>query len=123
MPTALPTPYVRLNELAYDDEPTFSTPSRTYVRNHGAGTVVFGGQTLPIAERQNLVDAIAGVFAADYTAGVDPNGYTLHGGAFAVTPILDGTGTALDSVQVGAQVYTLGAASSLHAALVADLAL
>lgn len=123
MPTPKPDSYVRLNELAYDDEPTFGTPSRTYVRNHGAGTFVFGGQTLPLSERAPLAAAIDGVFQADFSGPVDPNGFTVNGGAFAVVPVLDGTATVLESIQVGSQVYTLAAAAALEKAIIADLAL
>ncbi len=123
MPTVKPDPLVRLVELQYDDENGFAVPVRSYIRNHAAGTFTFGGQTLPVAERENLAEAIDGIFAADFVSGVDPNGYLINGGAFAVAPVLNAAGDTLQSIQVGAQVYTLGAASSLVAALNADLAL
>lgn len=117
--TTIPAPFLRLKEVEFDDESAFSTPVKSYTVNHGAATVTFGGQTLPLSERAALAEAIERCFWDDLSGPVDPAGYTCNGGAFAVVPVVTG-GDTLESLNVGAHNYSLGMASSLAATLRAD---
>lgn len=103
--TPIPAPIFTMGTTPYGGG------GKTYNPDNGAGGFVFGGQTLPLAEKGALATAIEKCFYVDLSGNADPGGFDVNGGAFSVDLVHDGT--TVSQIKVGAYLHTLVEAASL----------